>query len=398
MTAGLSKEGIHGLRRALEAHVGDDKVPGLVAVVSRGDDTHLEVMGNMSRGGQPVTRDSIFRVSSMSKPIAASAVMLLADEGKLSLDEPVDRLIPELADRRVLRRLDGPLDDTVPADRPITVRDTLAFTLGVGLVFASPETHPILRAWDDLRLAQGFPRPSLPPPPDEWVRRLGSLPLMHQPGERWMYSTGSDVQGVLVARASGMPFESFLKERIFDPLAMKDTAFSVPEPKLGRFVDSYFTNPYTGKVELNDPARGGQWSRPPDFPSGAGGMVSTADDYLAFAKMLMGFGTHKGTPILSEETVRDMTSDQLTPSQKASDLVPGFFDVYGWGYGMSVVTGKDPLKSVGTYGWDGGLGTTWFNDPRLGLTAVLMTQQAQTSPAPPPVYLDFCKAAYGAAS
>jgi CubicO group peptidase (beta-lactamase class C family) len=397
MTEGLTKEGLLGVRRALEAHVGDDKVPGLVGAVSRGEDTHIEVMGKKSKGGEPVTRDSIFRISSMTKPVATLAVMLLADEEKLSLDEPVDRLIPELANRKVLKRIDGPLDDTVPAGRPITVRDTMDFTLGIGLVFASPETHPILRAMEDLRLAQGFPRPSVPPPSDEWIRRLGSLPLMHQPGEQWMYSTGADIQGVLVARASGMPFEAFLSERIFEPLGMKDTAFSVPESKLGRFVDSYYTNFVTGKVELNDAARTGQWSRPPDFPSGAGGLVSTVDDYLAFAKMLMSLGTHKGRRILSSESVRAMTSDQLTPAQKAaSGFVPAFFDTFSWGFGMSVVTGRDPLKSKGTYGWDGGLGTSWFNDPQKGLVVVLMTQQAQTSPAPPPVYVDFWKAAYSA--
>jgi CubicO group peptidase (beta-lactamase class C family) len=331
----------------------------------------------------------------MTKPVTAAATMILVDEGKVELEEPVDRLLPELSDRKVLSKIDGPLDDTVQANRPILVRDLLNFTMGMGIIFAPPGAYPIQRAMDSLRLAQGIPTPSVPPAPDEWIRRLGTLPLLHQPGERWMYSTGADVLGVLVRRASGKPFELFLEERLFKPLGMKDTAFSVPPSKIDRFVDSYWTNPSTGKVELYDAAATGQWSRPPDFPSGAGGLVSTADDFVAFATMLMEGGKYEGKQILSEESVKAMTRDQLSPGQKAqSGFVPGFFDRYGWGYCMSVVTGRDPLKSVGTYGWDGGLGTPWFSDTARGLIAILMTQRAQESPEPPPVYVDFWKAAY----
>jgi len=212
-----------------------------------------------------------------------------------------------------------------------------------------------------------------------------------------MYNTGADVLGVLVRRASGQSFDSFLRDRIFDPLGMKDSGFSVPASKADRFVDSYWTNPKTGKVELYDAAKFGQWRRPPDFPSGAAGLVSTADDFLAFAAMLMEGGIHRGRRVLGEESVKTMTSDHLTREQKAaSAFVPGFFDVFGWGFCMSVITGHDPLKSVGTYGWDGGLGTSWFNDPARGLTTILMTQQAQKSPEPAPVYLDFWKSAYAA--
>jgi len=383
------------MRDTLSAHVGPGAVPGLVALVRRGRQTHVEVIGSKSYGGERVERNGIFRISSMTKPVTAAATMILADEGKVKLEEPVDRLLPELSERRVLRRIHGPLDDTVPAKRPIVVRDLLTFTMGMGIVFAPPGAYPIQRAMDSLRLAQGIPTPSVPPAPDEWIRRLGTLPLMYQPGEKWMYSTGADVLGVLVRRASGRPFELFLEERLFKPLGMKDTAFDVPSSKMDRFVDSYWTDPSTGKVELYDSARTGQWSRPPEFPSGAGGLVSTADDFLAFATMLMDGGRYEGRRILSEESVKAMTRDQLTPEQKArSGFVPGFFDRYGWGFCMSVVTGHDLLKSVGTYGWDGGLGTPWFNDPARGLIAILMTQRAQESPEPPPVYVDFWKAAY----
>ena len=386
------------LREALSAHVGANLVPGLVALVDHGGETHVEVLGSRSYGGPEIGRDSIFRISSMGKPVAAAAAMVLVDEGKVELSEPVDRFLPELSGRRVLRAIDGSLEDTVPAKRPITVKDLLTFTMGTGVVFAPPGAYPIQRAMEDLRLAQGIPAPQVPPAPDEWIRRLGSLPLVYHPGERWMYNTGADVVGVLVRRVSGKPFEQFLDERLFRPLGMKDTAFSVPQSKMDRFVDSYWTDPASGKTELYDAARTGQWSSPPAFSSGAGGLVSTADDFHAFATMLMEMGSHGGRRILSEESVKEMTRDQLTQAQKArSGFVPGFFDRFGWGLCMSVVTGRDPLKSVGTYGWDGGLGTPWFNDPKKELIAILMTQRAQESPAPPPVYLDFWKAAYSAA-
>jgi CubicO group peptidase (beta-lactamase class C family) len=269
--------------------------------------------------------------------------------------------------------------------------------MGMGLIFAPPGAYPVQRAIDELDLGQGMPAPGVPPGPDEWISRLGTLPLLYQPGERWIYNTGSDVLGVLVKRVSGQSFDSFLQDRLFAPLGMKDTAFSVPASKKDRFVDSYWTNPATGKVELYDSAESGQWSLPPEFPSGAAGLVSTADDFLAFASLLMDGGVFKGRRILSEESVRAMTSDQLTGEQKsASSFVPDFFETFGWGFGMSVVTGHDPLKSPGTYGWDGGLGTSWFNDPLLELTAILLTQRAQESPNPPPIYADFWRSAYSA--
>ena len=204
-----------------------------------------------------------------------------------------------------------------------------------------------------------------------------------------MYNTGADVLGVLVRRASREPFEQFLEERLFEPLG---TAFSTPPPKMGRFVDSYWTNPSTGKTELYDAARTGQWSRPPAFPSGAGGLVSTAGDFHAFATMLMEMGSYKGGRVLSEHAVKTMTRDQLSPEQKARPaFTAGFFDHFGCGFCMSVVTGEDPLKCAGTYSWDGGLGTSWLSDPARGLTAVQMTRRAQE---PPPICLDFLKAVY----
>lgn len=370
-------------------------MPGLVALVAHDGETEIQVLGTRSIGGAKVQRDTIFRISSMTKPITAAATLMLVDEGRVGLEDPIDDFLPELSNRRVLERIDANLDDTVPAKHRLTVRHLLTFTMGMGIIFAPPGAYPIQKAMDSLQLGQGIPNPLVPPEPDEWIRRLGTLPLLHEPGEQWMYSTGADVLGVLVQRVSGMSFESFLEQRLFSPLGMKDTAFSVPAQKFERFVDSYWTNPATGKMELYDRAETGQWSRPPKFPSGAGGLVSTADDFQAFATMLMDMGRHKGKRVLSEDSVEKMTKDQLTVQQKAaSGFVPGFFDHFGWGFCMSVITGRDPLKSVGTYCWDGGLGTSWFNDPQRGLTAILMTNRAQESPDPPPVYLDFWKSAY----
>src|SRR5437660_2120113 len=213
----------------------------------------------------PMRRDTIFRISSMTKPIIAAATMLLVEECKLRLDEPVDALLPELAERQVLRRLDGPLDDTVPAKRAITVRDLLTFRVGFGQMLAPPDAYPILKEANAQQIGMGPPSPSNMPPPDEWMRRLGRLPLMHQPGEKWMYNTGADVLGVLIARASGQPLETFLRERIFEPLGMKDTGFSVPAPRLDRLATSYWTDPESGALVVIDQAAAAQWTRPPTF-------------------------------------------------------------------------------------------------------------------------------------
>lgn len=179
---------------------------------------------------------------------------------------------------------------------------------------------------------------------------------------------------------------------------MKDTSFSVPAAKIDRLATSYSANPETGALEVYDEARGGQWSSPPVFPSAAGGLVSTIDDYLAFAQMMLNRGKHGSERVLSRPSVETMTTDQLTPAQKAaSGLVGGYFDSHGWGFGLSMVTRREDIAgSVGQFGWDGGLGTSWRSDPREDLVAILMTQRAWTSPSPPDVCLDFWTSAYQA--
>jgi CubicO group peptidase (beta-lactamase class C family) len=388
-SSGLSAARLSRLHDVLASHVDRGVAPGLVSLVSRRGEAHVDAIGVTAVGGSRSVRpDTIFRISSMTKPVTAVAAMILLEECVLRLDEPVDRFLPELADRRVLRRMDGPVEDTVPAQRPITVRDLLTFRLGSGAYFAP---SPFNEVAAQLELGGGPPQPAVPPAPDEWMRRFGTLPLMVQPGERWLYNTGSEILGVLIARASGRPFDEFLRERVFEPLGMVDTGFWVPARDLGRFATSYLTDPDTGALHLFDePA--GQWSRPPAFPSGGAGLVSTAADYLAFAEMLL----RGGAPLLSRPTVQTMTTDQLTPAQKAiSGFYPGDFDALGWGFGMAVTTRREsPAAPVGQYGWDGGLGTVWRNDPSEQMTSILLTNAAQSSPRLPAIALDFLTCAY----
>lgn len=395
----LSQDRMRRLQTVMSGYVDRGEIPGLVAVVSRRGETFIYPVGTASAGGEvPVRRDTIFRVASMTKPVTAVAAMILIEEGKLRLGDPVDELLPELANRRVLQRLDGPVEETVPARRPITVYDLLTFTMGFGIPGIMPGTYPIQRAADVLDLGQGPPKPLSVPAPDEWMRRFGTLPLMHQPGEQWMYHTGADVLGVLIARAAGRPFEVFLRERIFEPLGMRDTGFFVPAEKLDRFLPAYWRDHESERLLIVDPTAGGQWSQPPAFPSGAGGLVSTADDYLAFAQMLLNHGTYGQNRILSRPSIELMTTDHLTASQKAvSGLTPGYFNTHGWGFCLSIVTRQvDLTGGAGSYGWNGGYGTLWNNDPHEQMITILLTQRLLSSPAPPDVFQDFQTLAYQA--
>ena len=202
--------------------------------------------------------------------------------------------------------------------------------------------------------------------------------------------------GALIARVSGQPFETFLRERIFDPLGMKDTDFSVPAGKLDRLPGCYSRNPKTGALEIYDDARDSQWSRPPAFPSGAGGLVSTVDDYLAFCQMMLNKGRYARGRILSRPSVELMTSDQLTPAQRAGAEI-FFGDHSSWGFGAEVIIRRDDLAAVpGRFGWNGGLGTSGYSDPREDLVGILMTQRLMDSPQPPRVFVDFWTSAYQA--
>lgn len=352
--------------------VAQGQAPGVVAGVAYGAAMHVAVSGVMALDGAPMRRDTLFRIASITKPITAALVLSQVEAGLLALDEPVDRLLPELAERRVLRTPDAALTDTVAARRPITVRDLLTFTFGFGMqgaMFMAPVPWPIFTAAEQRDLHTfGPPMPAQMPSPDMWMARLGELPLLAQPGERWLYQTGSQILGVLAARAGGAPFEDVLRARVLGPLGMHDTGFVAADT--GRLATAYERR--DGRLEILDPPDG-QWSRPPMFPDGSGGLVSSVDDLLAFARMLLDGG---GT-VLAPQTVAEMTRDQLTSAQR--DLVwPGFsfLDDRGWGYGMSVL-------DDGRYSWDGGLGTAWSNVPAQDLAVVVLTQRFvdQSGPA-----------------
>jgi CubicO group peptidase (beta-lactamase class C family) len=390
-TGGFSSKRLARLRALLEHHVDSGFVPGVMAVLARHGQVHIEATGTLAFEGAgsktPMAGDTICRLGSMSKPIVAACAMTLVEDCTLRLDDPVDDLLPELADMTVLADPDGPLEDTVAAKRAITLRDLLTYTLGTGMVPAEPGTVPIADALD-----------ALGGPPEEWMRGLGALPLIHQPGERWMYDTAANVTGVLVARATGKSFGDALRERVCDPLGMKDTGFSVDGESTDRLATAYERdNAATGEPVVED-GPDGRFSRPRVFESGGGGLVSTADDFLAFATALLAGGSHRGERVLSRPSVTLMTSDQLTPAQKAvSGFWPGYFDAIGWGFGMSVRTRRTHLgPSVGSYGWSGYYGTAWYNDPAEDLTTIFVMQRAHAGDQTMPMWHDLWTAVYQA--
>jgi CubicO group peptidase (beta-lactamase class C family) len=384
MAGGLTAEGLDRIDSVVAEHLGDDKVPGAVALVARGEQVHVRAMGSLTIGGPPVVRDSLFRIASTTKPIAAATAMALIDEGLVGLDDPVDELLPELADRKVLRALDGPVDDTVPAVRPITTRHLLTFTMGFGMAFDmfGPTPLPVVEAAGALPLGTlGPPEPDVQPDPDAWMAALGSLPLIAQPGERWLYNTSASVLGVLLARAAGQPIGEVMRTRLFEPLGLRDTAFWTAQTD--RLPTAYRNTP-DGLVVWDKPD--GQWSHPPEFGDAAAGLVSTVDDLLAFARMLL----RGGSPVLSESAAKAMTSDQLTPEQKAhGGFGPTFFQGQSWSFGQMV-------QDSGAFGWDGGLGTSWHVDPAKDLTVIVLTQRMFDSPTLPPLHAAVRGAAYQA--
>ena len=292
------------LTQLLDRHVRAGRLPGAVAAVASGPDLEVAVVGARDVDGPPMTRDTIFRIASNSKPITAAATMLLVDEGRLGLDDPVERWLPELASPMVVRTPQAPVDDVVPARWAIAVRDLLTFRSGHGLA-ADFSLPAVVKLMDELR--QGPPAPRDVVAPDDWMRILATVPLLHHPGDAWLYNTGSDILGVLVARVAGRPFAEFLAERIFAPLGMRDTGFQVPGSDLDRFTTAY--RPDGAELAVTDPPDG-QWSTPPAFASGSGGLVSTLDDLLAFQQMLLA----GGAGVLSPEAVA------LTPPRSGLSL------------------------------------------------------------------------------
>jgi CubicO group peptidase (beta-lactamase class C family) len=402
MSAGRSPGGTKALDTVLTSHVARGSLPGLVALVASGEDVHVTALGHKAFGDEePIGRDAIFRIASLTKPIAGVAAMLLIEDGAMALGDPVGQWLPELSEPRVLRTLESSLDDTVPAEKPITVEDVLSFHLGFGSIM-SLGPYPIWQAESDLGLKTlGWPWPPPDLTPDEWIARLGQLPLLDQPGTRWRYNTGATVAGVLIGRVAGAPLPEVMKARVFDPLGMADTGFWVPADKMGRFTTLYAPGD-EGELHVAD-RPGGWWSAPPKLPDAAASLVSTVDDLWAFAAML----ASGGGGLLSAESVRQMTADRMTARDRAENQV-FVGDHGGWGLMMAVPSAAGPVGSApaadsaapasipGGYGWEGGSGTAWRTDTAAGLTGILLTQRQMTSPEPTEIAMDFWTAAYAA--
>jgi len=396
--AGFSKSRLERMHQVLLGHVERKEMPGLVALVSHHGDVHVETLGTLSFDSlAPMKRDTIFRIASITKIITAVAAMILVEECKLHLDESIDRWLPELANRRVLRSISSQLDDTVPARRAITVRDLLTYCMGFGSVMAMPNTYPIQKLIREYRIGGDGPMlPSQPPSMNEWLQRLGSLPWLAQPGERWMYHVSGDALGALIARVSGQTLGKFMRERIFDPLGMKDTAFHVPPETIDRLPGFYSFNQQSQQLDLFDDPASSAWRTEPAFELGGGGLASTMDDYFSFSRMMLNQGRCGGERILSRATVELMTSDQVTAGQRTGSEL--FFGTYSsWGLGMAVdIRPNEIFHTPGRFGWTGGFGTTAYVDPVEGVIGILFTQRMMDSPEPPKVFTDFWTLAYGA--
>ncbi len=397
-TPHFSPSRLERMRDAMRRHVDHGYVPGLVTLVSRRGEEHVEAIGTTAFGSSvPMRPDTLFRLASMTKPITAVATMILVEECKLRLDDSVDEWLPELANRRVLRTPESALDDTVPASRAITLRDLLTFRCGYGEVAFFAPRSPMQAALVEAGLPlAGWPFAGTS---DDFMRRLGALPLVSQPGERWLYHMSAEILGVLIARVSGRSFGAFLRERIFEPLGMKDTDFSVPESKLDRLPVCYVADLSTGKLIVRDEARGGLYAKAPAFEGGGGGLVSTVADLHTFGRMLAHKGRVGRSRVLSRASIAVMTRDHITPEQRAaSPFFPDFWGRCGWGLGLGVLTTRLAVdRNEGSFGWDGAFGTSFWIDPSEDLVGILMVQRSPDSLSfATPLGADFWTSAYQA--
>ena len=378
----------------LQRHVETGYLAGAVALIGRGGEANVVAVGVQSLdAARLMQRDSILRITSMTKPITAALTLMLVDEGRLHLDEQIDHWLPELAHRRVLRHIDGPLDDTVPVKRPITVEDLLTFRCGLGFIPNAGDDYPVQRRIAELKLTGfGPPDPASPIAPDEWLRRLGTLPLMAQPGETWLYNTGYCILGLLITRVTRKALPQVLEERVFGPLGMKDTGFWVPPGSRERFASAYRLE--SGHLQLQEAAATSAWTSAPAFPDAASGLVSTVDDFFSFSHFLLSEGHPRGHRLLAREAVAAMTRDHLAPAQQVA-AAPIIGSRRGWGFGLAVVTEATPQGiPPGAYGWNGGFGTSWVADPRSATTAILLCQTLFTSPMAPAVHQEFWSAVF----
>lgn len=362
-----------GVQARLQHMVEGPLQPGVVVGVVRDESTSLFSAGFMERERlRPMPTDAIFRISSMSKPVVALALLQLIEEGLVGLNDPVAKWLPELAHPRVLRRIDGALDDTAPVQAPITVEHLLSSRLGTGILAMPPGATPIQREITRLGLVGFGPDdPANPMGQDEWLGHIAALPLLAQPGTSWFYNIATLVQAILVSRVVGKSLSAQIADCITKPLGMVDTGFIVPTDKRHRL-----TNAYTGEMELTDAAQSSAWLHRQKFEVS---MVSTAADYLKFARMLGNDGQGPTGRLIGQKLLRQMLSDHLTPSQR--DSAAAFLDGRGWGYGLSV----DPNRQVtadltGEVGWAGGLGSSWTSHLKTNSAVVVLGCRAIDHP------------------
>ncbi|MFA9201116.1 MAG: serine hydrolase domain-containing protein [Cypionkella sp.] len=362
--------------RLIESYVGPRKVANVVAALGWGQNApEVIAAGNLAIGvDAPAGLDSLYRVYSMTKPVTGMAAMMLIDDGKLGLDQPIAELLPKFADMKVQKTYDGSLTDLEPAARPITVRHLLTHTAGIG--YGIIQKGPIKAAYEDAGLIAGqvtkipaiaaqFGRGEAVRSLATFADRLAELPLVVQPGTRWLYSMSLDLLGRVIEVASGQAFDAFLKERLFDPAGMTSTFFKVPASELGRLTTNYGV--VGGALIPIDPANMSVYADPPAFPFGGAGLVSSARDYDRFLRMLLGYGKIDGKRVMGELAVRVGTSNLLPEGATTANT---FAAGSGFGAGGRVGLGEQ----AGTYGWGGAAGTVGFVDMRRGLRATMMTQ------------------------
>lgn len=373
---GFSAVGLKAVTAAVQDAIDKGDAVGVVTLLYRhGDIAQVNAVGWQDEAAKtPMRRDSIFRIASMTKPIVSVATLILMEEGKFELTDPVDKFLPELANPKMLRSPTDAMDTAIASPRSITILDLLTHRSGI----VTPDTvaGTLVDALKNADAAHDVG-------PDEWIKRVGALPLAYEPGTRFNYGNSFDVLGVLVARAAGMALPEFLEARIFRPLSMKDTGFRVSPDKMARFATNYKTDPQTGRHVVTDqPGEHSRWAKPVIFPSGAGGLVSTADDYLGFARMLLGRGRSGDVRILSHESVALMTANQLTADQRKTPFA-GFEFWAGQGFGLGVSVVDDIAKqarspfgfsSAGSFGWPGAFGTWWQADPKEDMIQIFLIQ------------------------
>lgn len=358
------------LRTLLTRYVEAGTIPGAVALLGGPDgDPEVVTVGTAVVGGPAIQADAIIRIQSMTKAVTAVAALRLVESGRLGLDDGLESWLPELANRKVLTTPTAELDDTVAAVRPITLRHLLTNTSGYGMVAAS---SPLQLAMAENGTEAGVEPVSLGA--DEWLARLAELPLAFQPGEGWRYHHSFGILGILISRITGRPTGDQLRDDLFEPLGMSDTAFWVPTEKTDRLAPAYRlddTRPDGNRLVETEPAGGGFYAGPPPFDVDHAELVSTARDYYRFLRLLVDGGTVDGRRLLSAEQVQAMTTDQVPASVKTADsFFPGFWDGMGWGFGVCVQLAG---PRTGRYGWSGGQGTDFFVDPD-GRIGILLTQ------------------------